>query len=141
MAILRDIVANNTYVEFLFLSCIPGEDEGCQLAFTYCRDNHVVYELAFGWTNLTIKNYIEVTSKFPLEALNDFILNNLYTSFEKHLYGLEWTGLEERNTYGIRFSGAHQDFSLKVTDAAVQQFGRELEAEWREGQQMTLNFA
>lgn len=133
MAKLNDKKNNGTFVEFTFLKCIPGEYEGCQLNFKYYRANNKIYELDFGWTNLTVKNYIEVTSKFPLEMLNNFILNSLYASFEKHLYHLDWIKLKEEKTYRLRFFGSQQDFSISVVDDAVRQFGRDLEIEWKEG--------
>ncbi|WP_028593481.1 hypothetical protein [Paenibacillus assamensis] len=133
MAILRDIQENGTYVEFSFLKCIPGDYEGCQLNFKHYKGNRIVYELNFGWTNLTIKNYVEVTSNFPLEVLNDFKLDNLYTSFEKHLYHLEWTKLEKDNTHKLRFFGSQQDLTLIVADDEVRQFGLDLNGEWEKG--------
>lgn len=133
MAILRDIQKDGTYVEFSFIKCIPGEFEGCQLNFRYYIENKQFYEVDFGWTNQTIKNYVEVTSKFPLDVLNDFILNNLYISYEKHLYKLEWAELAEVNIYSLRFFGCQQDFSLIVVDNDVKQFGYELESEWKKG--------
>jgi len=133
MANLHDKKNNGTFVEFIFLRCIPGEHEGCQLNFKYYRENNKIYELDFGWTNLTIKNYIEVTSLFPLEMLNNFILNCLYVSFENHLYQLDWKKLREEKIYRLRFFGSQQDFSINVVDDAVRQFGRDLETEWKEG--------
>lgn len=133
MAKLHDKQNNGTFIEFTFLRCIPGEYEGCQLNFKYFRENNKIYELNFGWTNLTIKNYIEVTSKFPLEMLNNFILNCSYVSFEKHLYQLDWKKLREEKTYSLRFFGAQQDISINVVDDAVRQFGRDLETAWIKG--------
>nr|WP_211750232.1 hypothetical protein [Paenibacillus sp. Marseille-Q4541] len=133
MSKLYDKKNNGTYVEFIFLKCIPGKFEGCQLNFKYYREHNKIYELNFGWTNVTIKNYIEVTTKFPLEMLNNFILNRTYSSFEKHLYQLEWKKLREDKTYHLRFFGSQQDFSIIVVDDAVRQFGRDLETEWKEG--------
>ncbi|WP_211750278.1 hypothetical protein [Paenibacillus sp. Marseille-Q4541] len=133
MAKLRDKEKIGNYIEFSFLKCIPGDYEGCQLNFKYYTDDKKIYELDFAWTNLTIKNYIEVTSNFPVEMLNNFILNNLYTSFENHLNKLEWTELKEEKAYRLRFSGSQQDFSLNVVDDVVRQFGHDLEAEWEEG--------
>lgn len=133
MAILRDKQKNGTYVEFSFITCIPGDDEGCQLNFKYYKESMKYVELDLGWTNLTIKNYIEVTSNFPLEILNNFILNNLYMSFERDLYSLEWTKLEEEHTYRLRFSDAEKDFSLTVVDDEVKWFGHDLSIEWKKG--------
>ncbi|MCM3782385.1 hypothetical protein M3231_05330 [Neobacillus mesonae] len=133
MAILRDKKNNGTFVEFSFLTCIPGEIEGCQLNFKYYKENKLFYDLNFGWTNITIKHYVEVTSNFPLEMLNNFILNNLYTSFEKHLYSLEWTKLKDPKTYKLNFYDSQQDFSLIVVDDEVKQFGQDLNAEWIKG--------
>ncbi|OXM14445.1 hypothetical protein [Paenibacillus herberti] len=132
MATLRD-KESGTYVELSFLNCIPGNDEGCRLNFKYCKGNSVQYELDFGWTNLTIRNYVEVTSNFPLEELNGFKLNNLYTSFEKHLFYLEWAKTKEESTYSLRFFGSQQDFTLNVVDHEVRQFGHDLKSEWENG--------
>lgn len=133
MAILRDKEKIGTYVEFSFLKCIPGDYEGCQLNFKYFEKNKKIYELEFGWTNLTIRNYIEVTSKFPLEVLNNFVLSNLYTSFENHLYKLEWIELKEEKTFRLNLSGSQQDFTLIVLEDEVRKFGYDLEAEWKKG--------
>lgn len=95
MAILRDANNDGTYVEFSFVKCIPGKLEGCQLNFKYYKSHEKVYDLDFGWTNLTIENYIEVMTGFPLETLNHFILNNLYTSI--HLLKIIFINLSGRN--------------------------------------------
>ena len=133
MAILGDANNDGTFVEFSFITCIPGKYEGCQLNFKYYKNHKKVYDLNFGWTNLTINNYIEVTANFPLDLLNDFILNDLYTSFENHLYGLEWKKRKERNVYRLRFFGSKQDFIMNVIDTQVRGFGNELRIEWEEG--------
>lgn len=133
MAKMYDKRNNGTFVEFSFIRCIPGKDEGCRLHFQYGQENKQIYELDFGWTNMTIKDYIEVTSNFPLEMLNNFILNNSYSSFENHLYQLDWKKLSEAKTYRIRFFGSQQNFSMIVVEDAIRQFGRDLEKEWKEG--------
>ncbi|MCR8844287.1 hypothetical protein NQ117_11375 [Paenibacillus sp. SC116] len=133
MATLRDIQEYGTYIEFSFLKCIPGDYEGCRLNFKHYKGNSIVDELDFGWTNLTIKNYVEVTSNFPLEELNNFKLNNLHTSFENHLYHLEWTKLEKGNTHKLHFFGSQQDFTLIVADDEIRQFGHDLKSEWEKG--------
>ncbi|MEC0093910.1 hypothetical protein [Paenibacillus macquariensis] len=133
MATLRDKQENGTYVEFSFLKCITGDYEGCRLNFKYYKENKIDYELDFGWTNLTIRNYVEVTSNFPLEELNNFKLNELYESFENHLYALGWTKFKEENTYRLHFSGSQQDFTLIVIDDEVRQFGHVLKTEWEKG--------
>lgn len=85
----------------------------------------------FGWTNLTIENYIEVMTGFPLETLNDFILNNLYTSFENHLYKLEWKKRREENLYQLRLYDSKHYCLLNVVDTQVRKFGNELRFEWK----------
>jgi len=80
MPVLRDCTDEGTRAEFHFISRIPGRYEGCQINFKFY----------FGWTNLTIHNYITVTAEFPLDTLNGFKLDGLYMSFEKHLYQLSW---------------------------------------------------
>lgn len=137
MAILRDIFSNGTYVEFKIVKCIPGKFEGCQLNFKYYLNHEKVHDFIFGWTNLTIENYIEVTAVFPLDMLNDFILNNLYMSFENHLYGLEWEERKERKEkdtyrlYRLRLYDSTIDCQLNVTDTEVREFGNELRLEWK----------
>ncbi|WP_160031940.1 hypothetical protein [Paenibacillus sp. An7] len=133
MAILRDIFSDGTDVEFTFVKCIPGKFEGCQLNFKYYLNHEKVYDFVFGWTNITIENYIEVTSSFPLDMLNDFLLNNLYMSFENHLYGLEWEKRKEKNTYRLRLYDSRIDCRLNVTDTEVREFGNELRMEWEKG--------
>lgn len=136
MAILRDKEEQGTYIEFSFLSCIPGKNEGCRLNFKHYKENKKFYELNFGWTNQSIDNYIQVTANFPLEMLDNFILNNLHMSYENHLHGLEWTELDEDHTFSLHFFGAQQDFTLTAIDDEIRQFGREFESEWKKGMRL-----
>lgn len=130
MAILRDTFSDGTYVEFSFVKCIPGKFEGCQINFKHYKNHKKIHDFVFGWTNLTIENYIEVTSGFPLDMLNDFILNNLYSSFENHLYGLEWKKRKEKDTYRLRLYDSKKDCQLNVIDTEVRKFGNEVRIEW-----------
>ncbi len=57
MAILNDHEEKGTRAEFTFISRIPGEDEGCQISFKFYQDDRIIYDLNFGWTNLTIRNF------------------------------------------------------------------------------------
>ncbi|MDP4096190.1 hypothetical protein OIN60_05320 [Paenibacillus sp. P96] len=133
MAILHDKDNKGTFVKFTFLRCIPGEYEGCRLNFQYHKANKIIYDLDFGWTNITIKNYIELTSVFPLEIQNGIQLNQLYTSFENHLYGLEWKELGIKNAYQLRFFGSQQNFLINANYDNIRQFGNDLRLEWERG--------
>ncbi|TKH35343.1 hypothetical protein C1I59_15725 [Paenibacillus polymyxa] len=125
MALLKDKNEEGTWVEFTFKYHIPGEREGCQLNFKYFKTNRKVYDLDFGWTNITLKNYIEATSQFPVESLNGF-----YSSFEKDLYELSWEELDSGTLYQLNFYGSQQDFCLFATKEAIRQFGADLKTDW-----------
>lgn len=103
---------------------IPGEREGCQLNFKYIKTNKKIYDLDFGWTNITLNNYIEATSQFPAESLN-----GMYSSFEKHLYELSWEELSSGILYKLKFYGSQQDSSLFATKEAIRQFGADLQTD------------
>ncbi|ETT57249.1 hypothetical protein MHI43_09510 [Paenibacillus sp. FSL H8-0457] len=110
MPVLRDCTDEGTRAEFHFISRIPGKYEGCQINFKFYDSNRFIYDLNFGWTNLTIRNYITVTTEFPLDTLNGFKLDGLYMSFEKHLYQLSWRRSQSEGIYELGFFGSDQDF-------------------------------
>lgn len=130
MAVLRDHHEEGTQVLFSFISRIPGEHEGCQINFKFFEANQLIYNLDFGWTNLTIKNYIRVTTEFPLERLNTFSINGLFMSFEKHLYQLDWKEIDAGGLYRLGFYGSEQDFKLTCDKASIRRFGSEFKLDW-----------
>ncbi|MFB5268743.1 hypothetical protein ACE41H_18430 [Paenibacillus enshidis] len=125
MAILRDCLENGTWIEISFIACIPGEDEGCRLNVKYFKTNNKIYDLDFGWTNITIKNYIEATAEFPVERLD-----GLYSSFEKHLFQLDWKQIDSNGVYRLGFFGSDQDFKIHADQESVRRFGSEFRLEW-----------
>ena len=130
MAVLQDMREPGTWVEFIFISRIPGEDEGCRLQFKFCKAGQLVYDLEFGWTNITIRNYIKVTSRFPVEPLHSMPSKGLFMSFEKHLYQLDWEETGSEGCYRLRFFGSDQDFTLAVHEESVRSFGMAFSKEW-----------
>lgn len=130
MAVLRDNIDEGTRVEFSFISRIPGEDEGCQINFKFFHSYRLVYDLNFGWTNISIKNYIRVTSEFPLETLNGIKLDGLHMSFEKHLYQLSWEESDSKGIYKLHFFGPDQDFRLTADKESIRKFGSEFKSDW-----------
>ncbi|MBX4149345.1 hypothetical protein [Paenibacillus lautus] len=132
MATLNDHEEKGTRADFTFISRIPGEDEGCQVNFKFYQDKRIIYDLNFGWTNLTIRNFISVTAEFPLEYLNGFKLDGLFMSFEKHLYQLSWKPMEQEGIYQLRFYGSEQDFQLKADKESVRRFGSQFKQDWDE---------
>lgn len=132
MAILNDHEEKGTRAEFTFISRIPGEDEGCQINFKFYEAGRIMYDLNFGWTNLTIRNFISVTAEFPLEVLNGFNLDGLFMSFEKHLYQLSWELMEREGIYQLRCYGSEQDFQLKADKESVRKFGSQFKQDWVE---------
>ncbi|AWP28245.1 hypothetical protein [Paenibacillus sp. Cedars] len=130
MAVLRDLHEEGTRVEYRFISRIPGENEGCQIHFKFFKADHLIYDLNFGWTNLTIRNYIRVKTEFPLDRLNSFSLNGLFMSFEKHLYQLDWKETDTAGSYQLGFYGSEQDFNLTADIESVRRFGSEFKLDW-----------
>lgn len=130
MPVLRDCTDEGTRAEFHFISRIPGKYEGCQINFKFYDSNRFIYDLNFGWTNLTIRNYITVTTEFPLDTLNGFKLDGLYMSFEKHLYQLSWRRSQSEGIYELGFFGADQDFKLTADIDSVRKFGSQFKLEW-----------
>lgn len=133
IAAIRDCIEAGTRVEFTIKKRIPGELEGSQLHFKYFRKHQLKYELdRLGWTNMTIRNYIEVTSGFPLEILNGLRLNQMYASFERDLYQLSWQETPSEGVYVLNFYGAKQDFSIHATADEIRSFGQDLQLECEE---------
>jgi hypothetical protein len=130
MPVLRDCTDEGTRAEFHFISRIPGKYEGCQINFKFVDSNRFIYDLNFGWTNLTIRNYITVTTEFPLDTLNGFKLDGLYMSFEKHLYQLSWRKSQSEGIYELGFLGSDQDFTLMVDIESVRKFGSQFKLAW-----------
>ncbi|GAE09567.1 hypothetical protein [Paenibacillus sp. JCM 10914] len=99
--------------------------------FRYFKADQLLYDLDFGWTNITLTSYINVTSNFPLDRLERIELEGLYVSFEKHLYQLEWAEVEtDSGMYKLRFFGSDQDFQLVSDVESVRKFGRDLASDW-----------
>ncbi|WP_339272367.1 hypothetical protein NYE54_13450 [Paenibacillus sp. FSL K6-1330] len=132
MATLSDHEEKGTRAVFAFISRIHGEDEGCQINFNFFQANRIIYDLNFGWTNLTIRNYISVTAEFPLEYLNGFKLDGLFMSFEKHLYQLSWEPKEQEGIYQLHFYGSEQDFQLTADIESIRRFGSQFKQAWDE---------
>ncbi|ETT65659.1 hypothetical protein MHI43_05240 [Paenibacillus sp. FSL H8-0457] len=130
MAVLNDNFDEGTRVEFSFISRIPGEDEGCQINFKFFNSNRLIYDLDFGWTNITIRNYIAVTSEFPIETLHGIKLDGLFMSFEKHLYELSWEESNSNGIYNLFFREADQDFKLTADIESIRKFGSEFKLDW-----------
>ncbi|MGO4184631.1 hypothetical protein AB4Z17_25975 [Paenibacillus sp. TAF43_2] len=125
MAILKDINENGAFVEFSFIYRIPGSGEGSRLNFKYFESNNMVYNLDFGWTNLTIRNYIEAIMNFPVELHNGY-----FSSFENHLFGLQWKETNTSGIYNLRLFDTNQDFTLTVSKESIQTFGACLNIDW-----------
>lgn len=132
MATLSDHEEKGTRAEFTLISRIPGEDEGCQINYKFFRANRIIYDLNFGWTNLTIRNFISVTADFPMEYLNGFKLDGLFMSFEKHLYHLSWEQMDRKGIYQVRFYGSEQDFQLTADKGSIRRFGSQFKQAWEE---------
>ncbi|MEC0205043.1 hypothetical protein P4H39_20745 [Paenibacillus lautus] len=132
MATLSDHEEKGTRAEFTFISRIPGEDEGCHINFKFFRANRIIYDLNFGWTNITIRNFISVTADFPLEYLNGFKLDGLFMSFEKHLYHLSWKQMDRKGIYQLRFYESEQDFQLTADKESIRRFGSQFKQAWEE---------
>ncbi|MBT2762992.1 hypothetical protein [Paenibacillus sp. ISL-20] len=130
MATLSDHEEKRTRAAFALISRIPGEDEGCQINFKFYKANRIMYDLNFGWTNLTIRNFVSVTAEFPLEYLNGFKLDGLFMSFEKHLYQLSWEPMERKGIYQLRFYGSEQDFQLTANKESIRRFGSQFKQAW-----------
>lgn len=130
MAVHNDNFNEGTRVEFSFISRIPGEDEGCQINFKFFNSNRLIYDLDFGWTNITIRNYIAVTSEFPIETLHGIKLDGLFMSFEKHLYQLSWEESDSNGIYTLFFRGTDQDFKLTADRESIRKFGSEIKLDW-----------
>lgn len=132
MAALSDHEEKGTRAAFAFISRIAGEDEGCQINFKFFQANRIIYDLNFGWTNMTIRNFISVTAEFPLEYLNGFKLDGLFMSFEKHLYHLSWEQMDRKGIYQLRFCGSEQDFQLTSDKESIRRFGSQFKQAWEQ---------
>ncbi|MFB5268258.1 hypothetical protein ACE41H_15950 [Paenibacillus enshidis] len=123
MAVLRDCENQNRYIEYEFISHIPGDYEGSQLLLKYFTDSSLIREQKIGWTNLTINNFIEMLKTFPNEEYDGY-----FSHFEKHLE-IKWMHEEQTDLYLVILMDIGTLFTLKVSKEDVNIFGAQFEDE------------
>ncbi|WP_054026265.1 hypothetical protein [Bacillus sp. FJAT-28004] len=120
---LRDCQANDTFINFLFLSHTPDPDEGSYLEVSFFNNSKLERTSEFGWANRVLYKFIEILKNFPV---ND--QDGHYSHFEKH-FNLRWIHENATGYYLIIIEDVGNLFTLKVTKDDLVNLGKQLEIE------------
>ncbi|MFM9276743.1 hypothetical protein [Paenibacillus jiagnxiensis] len=126
MAQLRDYENPDTYFEFSFLSHTPRDDEGSRLILKYFKNSNLVREVKFGWTNLIVRNFIEMTKTFP-----DNKYDGYFSHFEENLE-IKWMHEYSTDLYLLILMDLGTLFTLKIKKEDMLMFGEQFENELKE---------
>ena len=126
MVILKDIHDSGTYIEYNVKNHYIDEMEGSQLFFRYIHQDKTVYELNFGWTNLTVHSFISMLKEFPLEEYDGY-----FSHFEKYLE-VKWDYIAKEDYYNIHFTESDMLIIIKAKKNDLILFGESFEKEWIE---------
>jgi len=122
---LNDSINPESFIEISILTHDPDPDEGSRFMAKFYINNQLSQELEFGWTNRTLKSFINLLRNFPVEEYNGY-----FSHFEKHLE-LQWKLESDKDLYFLTFDllvNEDDTFSLKATQDTIKAFGHSLES-------------
>ncbi|WP_458120290.1 hypothetical protein [Paenibacillus sp. Z6-24] len=125
MAILRGAENSDAYIEYTVIDHRIDELEGSSLEFKFIKNDRVSYHSKFGWTNYTLRLFIEMLQHFPIEKYEGY-----FSHFEKHLE-VTWQLSDLPSCYTLQFKDVDNVVTLITTSKDIISFGIELEKEWK----------
>lgn len=111
------------YMEISYTYHIPEADEGSRLKVIFRDESNIIRTNEFGWTNITLRLFIDLLKNFPIEKYNE-----RFSHFDRP-FEIRWVHEYSSDSYLLIIDDLGTLITMFANKEDIILFGEELERE------------